>query len=108
MGGFMYDVNIIPLTEVRENLGELVNKAYYGQSFFGVSKGKRFMGAFVSADIWKEMIRVIEEHNQGLADTLAIMADPELQKLLEEGERDARSGDFVSLEQLKKEMEEEE
>jgi hypothetical protein len=103
----MSDTNVIPLTEVRENLGELVNRAYYGQGFFGVSKGKRFMGAFVSADIWKEMIRVIEEHNQGLADTLAIMADPELQRILEEGERDARNGNVILLAQLRKETEEE-
>jgi spore maturation protein SpmA len=104
----MSDTNIIPLTEVRENIGELVNRAYYNQGFFGVSKGKKFMGAFVSADIWKEMIRVVEEHNQGLADTLAVMADPELQKLFEEGEQDARNGNTISLEQLKREMEEEE
>ena len=100
----MSDTNIIPLTQVRENLGELVNKAYYSQGFFGVSKGKRFMGAFVSADIWKEMIQVIEKHNPSLADTLAIMADPELQKLLEENAKDVDNGNFITIEQMEKEL----
>ena len=44
------------------------------------------MGVLVGAKEWKEIIEKIEMYDQGLADTLALMADPELQALLEEGE----------------------
>jgi hypothetical protein len=100
----MGDTNVIPLTEVRENIGQLVSRAYYTQTYFGVSKGKQFMGAFVSADIWQEMIRVIEQHNPGLADTLAVMADPELQTMLEEGARAVQNGSVVLWEQVQRDL----
>ena len=36
-------------------------------------------------------------HDQGLADTLAIMADPKLQKLLEESKKDIKRGRLIPL-----------
>lgn len=82
---------IFQLSKARKNLGELVNEAYYDGKLFGISKGKKPMGVLVGAKEWKEIIETIEMHDQGLADTLAIMADPQLQLLLKESDEDSRN-----------------
>jgi hypothetical protein len=105
IGGIFMN-NVIPLTKARKNLSELVNQAYYEDRLFGIAKGKKSMGAFVGAKLWKDIIRVIEEHDPSLADTLAIMADPELQKLLEEGDESIRRGEGIPWEQVVTEVEE--
>lgn len=46
---------------------------------------------------WKEIIRNIETHNQGLADTLAIMADPDLQKIIKESDKEIKSGTLMAV-----------
>jgi prevent-host-death family protein len=91
---------IYPLSEARKNLSELVNEAYYEGKLFGISKGKKPMGVLVGAKEWKEIIEAIEMHDQGLADTLAITADPELQNLLKESEKEIKEGKLVPLEEL--------
>jgi PHD/YefM family antitoxin component YafN of YafNO toxin-antitoxin module len=88
---------LFPLSEARKNLSSLVNEAYYEGKLFGISKGKKPMGILVGAKEWKEIIEAIEMHDQGLADSLAITSDPELQALLKEGEKDIRSGKLIPL-----------
>lgn len=90
----------LPISEFREQIGELVNQAYYSGKLFGVSKGNKPMGVLVGATQWKEIVRVIERHNPGLADTLAIMADPELQKILEEDNEHAQKGNLIPWTQV--------
>ena len=49
------------------------------------------MGVLIGAKEWKEIIETIEMHDQGLADTLVVTADPEFQNFLKEGENEIRS-----------------
>jgi prevent-host-death family protein len=88
------------LSEARKNLSELVNEAYYEGKLFGISKGKKPMGVLIGAKEWKEIVETIEMHDQGLADTLAITADPEFQMLLKKGENDVRSGKLIPLDEV--------
>ena len=88
------------LSEARKNLSELVNEAYYEGKLFGISKGKKPMGVLIGAKEWKEIIEAIEMHDQGLSDTLAITADPELQNLLKEGEKDIKAGTLIPLDEV--------
>ena len=88
------------LSEARKNLSELVNEAYYEGKLFGISKGKKPMGVFIGLREWQKIIKVIEKHDQGLADTLAITPDPELQNVLKEGEKDIKSGKLVPLDEV--------
>jgi len=88
---------LFPLSEARKNLSELVNEAYYEGKLFGISKGKKPMGILIGAKEWKEIVETIEMHDQGLADTLAITADSELQALLKEGENDVKLGKLIPL-----------
>lgn len=91
---------LFPLSVARKNLSELVNQAYYEGKLFGISKGKKPMGVLVGAKEWKEIIETIEMHDQGLADTLAITVDPELQTLLKESEKEITSGKLVPLDEV--------
>jgi len=97
----------LSISEVRQHIGELVNQAYYSGRLFGVSKGNKPMGVIVGAQQWKEIIRAVEEHNPGLADTLAIFADPELQKVIEEDEENMDQGKLIPWKQVVAEIESE-
>ena len=83
--------SMLQLSEARKNLSELVNEAYYEGKLFGISKGKKPMGVLIGAKEWKEIVEAIEMHDQGLADTLVVSADPEFQNFLKEGENEIRS-----------------
>jgi prevent-host-death family protein len=88
------------LAEARKNLSELVNEAYYEGKLFAISKGKKPMGILIGAKEWKEVIETIEMHDQGLADTLAITADPELQDFLKESEKEISSRKLITLNEV--------
>ena len=92
--------SILQLSEARKNLSELVNEAYYQGKFFGISKGKKPMGIFIGAKEWKEIVETIEMYDQGLADTLAITANPELQTLLKEGEKEIKAHKLIPLSEV--------
>ena len=91
---------IFPLSEARKNLSELVNEAYYEGKLFGISKGKKPMGVLIGAKEWKEIIEAIEMHDQGLADTLAITAETELQDLFKESEKEIKAGKLLPLDEV--------
>jgi hypothetical protein len=48
----------------------------------------------------EKIVETIEMHDQGLADTLAITADTEIQTFLKEGEKEIKSGKLKSMEEL--------
>jgi prevent-host-death family protein len=88
------------LAEARKNLSELVNQAYYEGKLFGISKGKKPMGVLIGAKEWKGIIEAVEIHDPGLADTLAITADPELQAFFQKSEKEIQSGKLVPLDEV--------
>ena len=49
---------------------------------------------------WKEIIKNIERRNQGLADTLALIADHKLQRFIKLSEKDIRSGQLIPLSEV--------
>jgi prevent-host-death family protein len=91
---------VFQLSEARKNLSELVNEAYYEGKLFGISKGKKPMGVVVGTKEWKKIIETIEMHDQGLADTLALTANPELQEIIKEGEKDIKAGKLIPLDEV--------
>jgi prevent-host-death family protein len=91
---------MLQLSEARKNLSELVNEAYYEGKLFGISKGKKPMGVLIGAKEWKEIIETLEMHDQGLADTLALTADPDLQAVIRDGEKDINSGKLIPLDEV--------
>lgn len=91
---------IIPAKVARKNLGELLDRAYYQGTPFLVTRGKRAVAAVVGAKEFQSYLKYLEAHDPGLADTLAIMSNPEVQAILEEGEAAVKANDVVSLEEV--------
>ena len=48
---------------------------------------------------WRKIIKEIEKQDQGLADALAIMADPKLRNFLKEGEKDIDDRSLIPLDE---------
>ncbi len=82
----------VQISEARKQLGALVNEAYYTGKPFQLAKGNKPMAMLIGTKEFAEMLKIIEAHDPGLADTLAIMANPEVQAIIEEGEENLKTG----------------
>jgi PHD/YefM family antitoxin component YafN of YafNO toxin-antitoxin module len=88
----------IQVAEARKQLGELINEAYYTGKPFQLAKGNKLMAVIVGTKEFAKMLEIIEAHDPGLADTLAIMSNPDVQEIIAEGEEDFKKGNLISLE----------
>ncbi len=89
----------IQISEARKQLGELVNEAYYTGKPIQLSKGNKPMAMLIGTKEFAEMLKIIEEHDPGLADTLAIMTNPDVQAILEEGAENIKQGNLIPFDQ---------
>ena len=83
---------VVPVYQARRHLGELIEQAYYQGRPFILTRGKKPMAALIGTEVFSRVLQLVEKHDPGLADTLAIMTNPEIQAILEEGEKDIRVG----------------
>jgi prevent-host-death family protein len=90
----------VPVHQARRHLGELLNQAFYKGRPFILTRGKQPMAVLLGAQEFSQILKLIEKHDPGLADTLAILADPQLQAILEESGRDIAAGRTVPIEEL--------
>src|SRR3954454_6413673 len=89
----------IQISEARKVLGELVNQAYYEGKPIQLVKGNKPMATVIGNREFAEILKVLEVHDPGLADTLAIMSNPEVEAILEEGEKNVAAGKGVPFDQ---------
>ena len=90
----------LQISEARKQLGELVNEAYYAGKPVQLAKGSKPMAILIGTKEFGEMLKIIEVHDPGLADTLALMSNPEAQAVIEAGEKDQQAGNLIPLEHL--------
>ena len=90
----------LQISEARKQLGELVNEAYYTGKPFQLAKGNKPMVIVIGTKEFGEMLKIIEAHDPGLADTLAIMSNPDVQDVIAAGEKEAQAGNLIPLETL--------
>jgi len=90
----------LQISEARKQLGELVNEAYYTGKPVQLAKGSKPMAILIGTKEFGEMLKIIEAHDPGLADTLALMSNPEAQAVIEEGEKDYQAGNLIPLDDL--------
>jgi PHD/YefM family antitoxin component YafN of YafNO toxin-antitoxin module len=91
---------IIPANLARKNLGELLNQAYYQGTPFLVTRGKKAMAAVIGAKEFQAFLIYLEKNDPGMADTLAIMSNPEIEAILAEGEKDVKADNLIPLEEV--------
>ena len=90
----------LQISEARKQLGELVNEAYYTGKPVQLAKGSKPMAILIGTKEFGEMLKIIGVHDPGLADTLALMSNPEAQAVIEEGEKDQQAGNLIPLDRL--------
>lgn len=86
-------IQTLPITKAREELTNLVDKAKKRLDEYVITVNGKPAAALISAaeyESWKE--------------TIDILSDPKLMKAIKEGEEDFKKGNFVTFEQLKKEL----
>jgi PHD/YefM family antitoxin component YafN of YafNO toxin-antitoxin module len=88
-------ISPIPVHQAREHLGELIEEAYYLGKPFVIKRGKKLMAALIGTKEFGQILRLIEKYDRGLADTLAIMSNPEILAILEEGDKDVKRGNLL-------------
>lgn len=86
-------IKTLPITEARENLTTLVDKADKQLNEYVITVNGRPAAVLMSAAEY-----------EGRKETDDILADKELMKAIRKGEKELSEGKFITLEQLEKEL----
>ncbi len=87
--------SIISIHEARTHLGELIQQAHYLGKPFVLTRGKKPMAAISGTHEFGRMLELIETYDPALADTLAIMTNPDMEALLKAGDKAIQTGALV-------------
>lgn len=85
--------NIIAVNQARRHLGELIEQAHYLGRPFVLTRAKKPLAAIIGSNELARILELVETYDPGLADTLAIITNPEVEALLAEGEKAIQKGD---------------
>ena len=91
--------SIISVHEARNHLSELIQQAHYLGKSFVLTRGKKPMAAIIGTQEFGRILELIETYDPALADTLAIMTNPELEDILNQGEEAIQKGEMVPLDE---------
>jgi PHD/YefM family antitoxin component YafN of YafNO toxin-antitoxin module len=83
----------VPVKQARQHLGELIEQAHYLGRPFVLTRAKKPMAAIIGSNELARMLELVETYDPGLADTLAIITNPDIEVLLAEGEKAIQKGD---------------
>ena len=89
--------SIISIHEARNHLSELIQQAHYLGKPFVLTRGKKPMAAIIGSQEFGRILELIETYDPTLADTLAIMTNPEVEELLTQGEAAIQKGELVTF-----------
>lgn len=92
--------SIVSVHQARNHLGELIQQAHYLGKPFVLTRGKKPMAAIIGTQEFGRILELIETYDPGLADTLAVMANPELEELLRKGDEAIQKGQLVPFDAL--------
>ena len=90
---------IISVNQARDHLGQLIQEAHYLGTPFIVTRGKKPMAALIGTQEFARILELIELHDPALAETLAIMMNPEVEALLKQGDEAIQKGDMVRFDE---------
>lgn len=93
----MYTQTIQAL-ELRNNLGEFLERVYYQTTQFRIQRKNRPMARLVSDQYMTALEQLIQD-DPGLADTLAVLMNDEAMTAIQEGERAIQAGQRIPLAQ---------
>ncbi len=86
-------IKTLPISQAREELTTLVDKA-----------NKRLDEYVITVNGTPAAVLMSVAEYESWKETIEILSDPALMKAIKEGEQDFKKGNFVTFEQLKKEL----
>jgi prevent-host-death family protein len=86
---------IISIHEARNHLSELIQQAHYLGKPFVLTRGKKPMVAIIGIQEFGRILELIELYDPALADTMALMANPDIENVLKQGEEAIQKGELV-------------
>jgi len=84
----------VDATTAKNNLGELLDKAHFGEAPFLVTKRREPWAVILGIDAYEDLLDQL--------DTMAEQISPELQKSLEQSMEEYRRGDVGTLEDIRR------
>ena len=87
--------NIVSVNQARTHLGELIQQAHYLGKPFVLTRGKKPMAALIGTQEFSRILDLLETYDPALADTLALMTNPEAEALLKHGAAAIQKGAMV-------------
>ena len=88
---------IISVNQARDHLGELIQQAHYLGKPFVLTRGKKPMAAIIGTQMFGRILDLIETYDPALADTLALLTNPEADELLKQGDEAIQKGEMVGF-----------
>ena len=89
----------VPVQQARRHLGELIDEAHYLNKPFILTRANKPMAVLFGTQDLARILDLIETYDPGLAETMAIMSNPEIGEILAEGEKAIQKGDMVPFDQ---------
>jgi hypothetical protein len=86
---------VVSVEQARSHLGELIQQAHYLGKPFVLTRGKKPMAALIGTQVFGRILELIETYDPALADTLALMMNPEAEELLKQGDAAIQKGEMV-------------
>ena len=90
---------IVSVEQARNHLGELIQQAHYLGRPFVLTRGKKAMAALIGSQTFGRILALLETYDPALADTLALMTNPEVEALLKQGDQAIQKGDLAPFDQ---------
>jgi len=90
---------IVSVNQARDHLGELIQQAHYLGKPFVLTPDKKPMAAIIGTQEFGRILELIETYDSGLADTLALTTNPEVEDLLHTGDTAIQQGEPVAFDQ---------
>jgi len=88
----------IQSSDFRKQLGNVLNRVYYQGSQIRIIKNKQLVVRLVPEQFMVALDEIME-NEPGLADTLALMLNPEIKTTIKKGLEDYEKGNVVSLDE---------
>ena len=90
---------IVSVEQARNHLGELIQQAHYLGRPFVLTRGNKAMAAIIGSQTFGRILALLETYDPALADTLALMTNPEVEALLKQGDQAIQKGDLAPFDQ---------
>lgn len=92
-------LQVIGAYQARQNFGQIIEQAFYQGKSFLVKRGRRKMAYLVGQPFFEAFFKLLER-DKGLADTLAILTNPEVEEIIKKGNQDIAKGKTYPLSKL--------